>query len=332
MNRTLSRALAGAMLLAVAVAPTLVPDAAWAQTRWQMPTPYPPQNFHTVNVMRFVEEVRTATNGRLDITVHAAGTLLPLPQILRNVQTGDVQAGEVLLNALENEDAIFGADAVPFLVTSYDAALRLYQAQRPLLEQRLGARGVRLLYAVAWPPQGFYANRAINTIADMRGLNFRSYGPSAARFGELVGANVSTIQVAELSQALATGRVNSMITSGVTGSEARIWETPVRFYYELNAWIPKNAVVVNERAFQALDQATRDVVLRAAAAAEERGWAASREAAQRGVDQLRQNGMQVAAPSDQLMREMRAIGVRMAEDWERRAGAEGQALLAPFKQ
>jgi TRAP-type C4-dicarboxylate transport system substrate-binding protein len=185
---------------------------------------------------------------------------------------------------------------------------------------------------VPWPPQGFYANRALNSLADMRGLSFRSYGPSAARFGELVGANVSTIQVSELSQALATGRVNSMITSGVTGSEARIWETPVRFYYELNAWIPKNAVIVNERAFQALDQATRDIVLRAAAAAEQRGWAASVEAAQAGVNALRQNGVQVAAPSEQLVREMRAIGVRMAEDWERRAGAEGQALLAPFKQ
>jgi TRAP-type C4-dicarboxylate transport system substrate-binding protein len=329
MNRRKSLALAGALSLAAALGRGA---RAQAPTRWQMPTPYPPQNFHTVNIQRFVDEIRTGSSGRLDITVHPAGTLLPLPQILRNVQTGDVQAGEVLLNALENEDPIFGADAVPFLVTSYDAARRLYQAQRPLLERRLSARGVRLLFSVPWPPQGFYASRAINTVADMRGLNFRSYGPSAARFGELVGANVSTIQAAELSQALATGRVNAMITSGVTGSDSRVWESPVRYYYELNAWIPRNAVFVNERAFQALDEATRAVVLRAAAAADERGWAASVEAAQRGVDTLRQNGVQVAAPSEQLVREMRAIGVRMAEDWERRAGAEGQALLAPFKQ
>ncbi|MBL8835501.1 MAG: TRAP transporter substrate-binding protein [Alphaproteobacteria bacterium] len=324
MKRLLSLAVAGALSIAA--------GAASAQTRWQMPTPYAPQNFHTVNVQQFVDEIKAGTNGRLDITVHAAGTLLPLPQILRNVQTGDVQMGEVLLSALENEDPIFGADAVPFLVTGYDAALRLYQAQRPLLERRLSARGIRLLYAVAWPPQGFYANRAINTIADLRGLNFRSYGPSAARFGELVGAAVSTIQAAELSQALATGRVNSMITSSVTGTDSRVWESPVRFYYEIDAWVPKNMVVVNERAFQSLDQATRDLMLRAAASAEQRGWAASRAASQRGLETLRQNGVQVSRPSEQLMRELRAVGVRMAADWEGRAGAEGQALMAPFKQ
>lgn len=318
--------------LTVSLAGLLAATMASAQTKWQMPTPYPPTNFHTVNIRQFVDEIKAATNGGLDIAVHAAGSLLPLPQILRNVQTGDVQIGEILLSALENEDAIFGADAVPFLVTGYEAAERLYRAQKPLLERRLGQRGVRLLYAVAWPPQGFYAAKPLNTLADVKGLNFRSYGPGAARFGEIVGANVSTIQAAELSQALATGRINAMITSSVTGNDARVWESPVKWYFELDAWVPKNAVIVNERAFQGLAPAAREAVLKAAAAAETRGWQASREASQKGLEGLRQNGVRVERPSASLATEFRALGARLAADWESRAGAEGQALLAPFKQ
>lgn len=319
-------------LIAFVFALLAVCAGAQAQTRWQMPTPYPPTNFHTVNIVQFTEEIRRATNGQLDIAVHPAGTLLPLPQILRNVQTGAMQMGEILLSALENEDPIFGADAVPFLVRGYDAARRLYDAQKPLLERRFGARGVRLLYAAPWPPQGFYAARALTSMDDLRGLSFRSYGPSAARFGQLVGASVSTIQVAELSQALATGRVNSMITSSVTGSDTRVWESPVRWYYTLDAWVPKNAVIVNAAAFNALDQAARDAILRAAAAAEERGWRNSAEAAARGNDLLRQNGVRIETPNEALVRGLTEVGRRMAEDWESRAGDEGRALMAPFKQ
>lgn len=310
----------------------LAAGAAQAQTRWQMPTPYPPQNFHTVNIVAFADQIRRETNGRLDITVHPGGTLLPLPQILRNVQTGDVQIGEILLAAFENEDPIFGADNVPFVVTGYDAAVRLMERQRPLLERRFQQRGIRLLYMVAWPPQGFYGPRALNTIEDLRGLSFRSYGPSAARFGQMVGANVTTIQAAELSQALGTGRVNSFISSPVTGVDARVWESPVRWYYDMQAWLPKDAILVNERAFQALDQATRDIVLRAAAAAQERGWAASRQANTDNVEALRRNGMNVNTPSAALMQGFQRIGRELANDWIQRAGQDGRDLMAPFMQ
>jgi TRAP-type transport system periplasmic protein len=320
------------LLTAVFAAWALAGGGAAAQTRWQLPTAYPPQNFHTLNVVEFVNEVRQATSGRLDITVHPAATLLPLPQILRNVQTGAMQMGETLLNAHENEDAIFGADQVSFLVTSYAAARQLYERQKPLIDARFQRRGVRMLYSVPWPPQALYTARAINSIEDMRGLVFRSYGPSSARFGEIVGLQVTTVQAAELSQALATGRVNSMITSSVTGVDSRVWESPVRFYYSIDAWLSRNAVIVNEAAFNGLDQATRDLVLRAAASAETRGWRMSEEAWQRGVETLRQNGVRIEAPSAQLTRQLREVGVRLAADWEGRAGDEGRALLAPFKQ
>ena len=318
-------------IFAAATAIALSAGAASAQSKWDMPTPYAPGEFHTVNIVQFADEVKKATGGKLEIVVHPAASLLPLPQIKRNIQTGQVQIGEILLSSLENEDPIYGIDTVPFLVTSYDAAKKLADSSLPVLRERMMKQGIRILYAVPWPPQGFYASKAMGSVADMKGLKFRSYGPSAARFGELVGASVQTIQAAELSQALATGRINSMITSGATGSGVKVWESDVKWFYELDAWLPKNAVIVNEAAFKGLDQATQNALLKAAADAETRGYELSKKRTADSLVLLKQNGMNVQKPGPQLIADLKKVGAAMAEDWEKRAGAEGAKLLAPFK-
>ncbi|HZH28733.1 MAG TPA: TRAP transporter substrate-binding protein [Azospirillaceae bacterium] len=299
---------------------------------WQMPTGYPPGNFHTQNIQAFADQVKADTGGKLEIVVHPGGSLMPLPQIKRNVQSGDIRIGEVFLPGLENEAPVFGMDAVPFVVTGYDRAKQLWDASRPLVEAQLKGQGIRVLYAVPWPPQGLYANRELKSVADMRGLRFRSYGPSAARFGELAGLSVSTIQAAELSEALATGRINAMLTSPVTGVDSRVWETSVKFYYDIQAFLPKNAVIVNEAAFAALDAPVRDAVLAAARAAETRGWAASQAAAQAATQTLAANGVRVLEPSAELKRDLARIGTQLVEDWGKRAGPEATAVLGRFRQ
>ena len=318
-------------ILTAAFALAMSAGVASAQTKWQMPTPYAPGEFHTVNITQFAEEVKSGTGGKLEIIVHPAGSLLPLPQIKRNVQTGDVQIGEVLLGALENEDPLFGVDTVPFLVSGYEASQKLMSEARPMIEAHLRRQGIRVLYVTPWPPQGFYSYKPLNTIEDLRGLKFRSYAPSAARLGALTGMSVSTIQAAELSEALNTGRINSMITSSATGASAKVWESDVKYYYELDAWVPNNLVIVNERAFQALDKATQDVVLKAAANAEKRGLELSKKRRADATALLRQNGMHVEKPSPKLVEGFRQIGAQMAGDWEKKAGPEAARLLAPFK-
>src|SRR6185295_7945870 len=53
--------------------------AAQAQTKWDMPTPYSDNEFHTLNVKRFVADVKSAAGGQLDITVHTNGSLIKHP-------------------------------------------------------------------------------------------------------------------------------------------------------------------------------------------------------------------------------------------------------------
>ena len=154
---------------------------AQAQTKWEMPTPYSDGEFHTVNVKLFVADVRRATNNQLDIVVHSNGSLIKHPDMLRAVSTGQVNVAEFLLGQFGNEDPVFAADNVPFVAVGYDAAFKFYQAQKPYLEKKLLARGARLLYSVAWPGQGIYSKNALKSVADLRGVKFRTYSPQTAR-------------------------------------------------------------------------------------------------------------------------------------------------------
>jgi TRAP-type C4-dicarboxylate transport system substrate-binding protein len=317
--------------LLAAIAALAVGSTALAQTKWDMPTPYPPTNFHTENVMQFASDVEKATGGKLKIQVHAGASLFKAPEIKRAVQGGQAQIGEILISGYSNEDPLFGVDSVPFLATSYAEAAKLWQASRKPIEERFAKQGMKVLYAVPWPPQGIYTSKPLASIADMKGLKMRTYNPYTSRIAELAGAQPVTIQAAELAQAFATGAVNANITSGATGYDTKAWEV-VKNYYDTQAWIPKNIVFVNQKAFDALDKASQDAVMKAAAEAEKRGWKVSEDKAKWYLEQLKSNGMNVAAPPAQLKADFQKIGATMTEEWLKNAGADGKAVVDAYRK
>ncbi len=318
----LSSILAGALLAALPAA---------AQTRWNLPTAYPADNFHTENLSQFAKDVATATGGKLQITVHANASLFKAPEIKRAVQKGQAQAGEVLMSLHENEDPLYGLDVVPFLATSFTQSRKLWEAQRPVLEKKLARQGLMVLYAVAWPPQGLFAKKDIRTVEDLKGLKWRSYSVGTSRIAELVGAQAVTVQAAELPQALATGTVNAFMSSGATGYDSKVWESLTHFY-DVQAWVPKNMVIMNKAAFDALDPPARDAVLKAARAAEDRGWAAAEEKTRWYTGQLAAKGMKVLPPSPELRAGLQKIGEQLLQDWLKKAGADGQAIVDAYKK
>ncbi|WP_038069081.1 TRAP transporter substrate-binding protein [Thermus scotoductus] len=301
---------------------------AQAQT-WNMATPYPPANFHTQNIQQFVKEVEEATGGRLKITVHPGGSLFPHPQILPAVRNGQVQMGEVLMSLLANENPLFNLDSIPFVATSYEEARRLYQAQRPEVEKWLAQRGVVFLYAVPWPPQGLYTKRPVNTGADLKGLRFRAYNPATARLAELLGMHPVQVEAADIPQAFATGIVEAMITSPVTGVDSQAWDF-ARYFYDVKAWIPKNMVVVGRRAFESLSPQDREVLLQAAKRAEERGWRLSQEQEEKAIQTLASRGMQVVKPSPTLLADLKKVGQTMILEWQKQAGATGVKIYRQY--
>src|SRR5262249_7228542 len=312
---------------AAATAVVLVVSPASAQVgapiNWSLPSAYPADNFHTENLVAFAKDLAETTGGKLAVTVHPNAALFPAPAIKSAVRIGLAQMGEVLLSLHDSEDPMFGIDVVPFVAASYDEARRLWAASRPAIERKLAAQGLMVLFAVPWPPQGIYAKTEINGVADMKGLSWRVYNPATQRIAEIVGAYPVTIQAVDLPQALATGLINAFMTSGATGYDSKAWET-MTYFYDTQAWIPKNVSFVNKAAFEQLDKATQQALLKASAAAETRGWWRSRERTKWYLEQLAAHGLKVLPPSPGLKAGLQRIGEQLTGEWLSKAGAEGQ--------
>ncbi len=318
-------------ILATVLAVPIGARCASAQTKWNLPSAYAANNYHSENLAWFAEEVKNRTGGKLEITVHPGASLFKLPEIKRAVATRQTQMGEVLLALHENEDPIFGLDTLPFLATSYGDAYKLWQAQKPFVARKLDSQGIVLLYAVPWAPNGIYTKKELNSVEDMKGLKMRVYNVGTTRIAEAVGAQAVTVQAAELAQAIATGTVNAFMTSASTGVDSKVWEI-MTHWYDAQAWIPKNVTFVNKAAFAALEKSEQEVILAAAAAAEARGWKIAPERADLHVGELKTRGMKVLAPSQPLADGLRKIGEILVTEWLAKAGADGQAVLDAYRK
>ncbi|WP_028239303.1 TRAP transporter substrate-binding protein [Stutzerimonas azotifigens] len=318
-------------LPALACAIGLATFDAQAAERWNMTVENPDGNSITEVAKEFARNVAAATDNELQIRVHSNSVLFKRPEVKRAVQTGQVQAGDVLMSVLGNEDPIFEADSVPFLARSYPEARKLWQASRPLIEARLEKQGIRLLYAMPWSPQSIYTQKPVNGMADFKGMKFRAYNPATSRMVELMGAVPTVINVAEVPQAFSTGMINAMLTSPTTGVDTQAWDF-AKHYYDVQAFIPKNMVIVNARAFGRLPEAAQKAVLDAAAKAEEQGWQAAEAETGELVKKLADNGMQIhaEAPAD-IEAALADIGRTMTDEWLRKAGEDGQKVVGAFQ-
>ncbi|SDW62244.1 TRAP transporter substrate-binding protein [Litoreibacter albidus] len=298
---------------------------------WDMPTPYGDATFHTQNISQFADDVRAATDGALDITIHSAGSLFPHAEIKGAVRNRQVPIGEFFLSRLSNEDLAYGIDSQPFVATSYDDAATLWAAQKPVITELLAEQGLKPLFSVPWPAQGLYTNGEIESVADLNGLRFRAYNAALEEFATLAGAAPVQIEASDIPQAFATGQVAAMITSPSTGVNSTAWDF-VTHYSPINAWVPKNIVVVNQRVFDGLDADTQAAVLTAAEAAEARGWEMSVAEADSKTAALAENGITVYEPSAQLVSDLEGIGKTMLENWTANASDSAKSILDAYSK
>jgi TRAP-type transport system periplasmic protein len=315
-------------LLLVAVLMTIA-SVSFAQSTWRLASGYSDASFHTANLREFANDVSRSTNGKLSIEIRSNNSLVKLAEIRNAVGAGTVELGEVILTGVSKEFPLAGADAVPFVVGSLNEAKRLWGLQRPALEKQLGAKGLVLLYSVPWPSQGLYSARPIVKKTDFSGARMRTYNATTVRIAELLGANAVDVPMVQVADALASGRMDSMISSAVTGVENKVW-SHLKYFYEINAWTPKNAVILNAAAFSKLSLGEQSALREAARLAEERGWKMSRIAAQEALQTLKLNGVKVEAMPPNLEREFTRLGERFSREWIREAGVQAGELFTTF--
>jgi len=297
---------------------------------WDMPTPYGDSTFHTVNIRQFAADVETATNGGLTITVHSAGSLFPDGEIKNAVRSRKVAAGEFFLSTLSNEDLAFGIDSQPFVATSYADAMKLWAAQKPVITELLAKQDLMPLFSVPWPAQGLYTNGEITNVDCLAGLRFRAYNAALEQFATLAKAAPVQVEASEIAPAFATGQVEAMIRSPSTGANSKAWDF-VSHYTAIDAWVPKNIVVVNKRVFDRLDGDTQAAVLAVVAAAETRGWEMSAAEAAEETQTMADNGMTIVQPSDDLVAGLKDIGAAMLENWNAKARDDAKVILSQYQ-
>jgi TRAP-type C4-dicarboxylate transport system substrate-binding protein len=317
--------------LAVAVAAVIgvVAGAQAQQFKWNMPTPYADGSFHTKNTRMFAEEIKQATGGRLDITIHSNGSLFKVPEMKRAVQTGQVPIAELNLPAYGNESPFFETEVILFQAQGYEAAARMWKVARPYVEKRLADQGMTVLYTVPFPGMGMISKGSVTKLADMKGTKQRTWGPIATRFSELVGATPTTLQASELSQAFSAGIVDSTLTSSTTGVATQAWDY-AKYFIDLEATHSKDTIVVNTKAFQGLPKDIQEAVLKAAATAEKRGWEWAKTEGEETKARLAKEGMIILKPDPAFAAELRKVGDTMAQDWMKRAGPDGVAMFKEY--
>ena len=302
-----------------------------AAEEWTMASGYPDGNFHTTNIQMFVDEVAGKSGGELEITLHTNQSLFKLPETKRAVQTGQVQLGELLLVQYGNENPFFEVSAIPMLADSYPAAEELWGLTKPLVAEALAVQGVKLLYGVPWPVQGFYSQAPLETAADVAGQKFRAYSAVTARMAEELGMIPTTIASSEIPQAFATGLVSVMYTSPQTGIDSQAWDF-TQYFTNVGGNFSMNVVVASQEAFDGLDEAAQNALLEAADAAEARGWQMSQEVTAEQIATLEENGMEVSDPSAEFLAELQAVGATLTEEWLAKAGTAGADVVAKLKQ
>lgn len=311
------------------VVATLSTVSANAET-WDMPMAYSATNFQSETGAEFAECVTLGTGGALTIQTHPGGSLYAGAEIKRAIQTGQVNIGERLLSGHQNENALFGVDSIPFLATSFEESEELWSIAKGPLSELLAEQNMHLLYSVPWPGQGLYFDREVNALDDAKGLKFRAYNTASARMSELAGLLPVQIEAAELSQAFSTGVAQGMVSSGATGYDRKSWES-LSHYYDVNAWMPRNYVLVNIDAWNGLDDATKNVINACSSVAEYAGDWRSIQYSEFTVSELAKHGMTTGPASDELAAELKVIGETMTAEWLEAAGEEGQKIVDAFR-
>lgn len=303
--------------------------ASAATTTWTMASGYPENSFLTQNIRIFIEEVKKASDGRLEIDLRPDSTLIKHDAIKRAVQSGQVPIGEIRLGVYGNESPMYILDSVPNLAKDYDEARMLMESQKPFFAKLFGKNGMRIITYVAWPGQGFYTRMPIDSPDDFQGKKLRIYSQATQKMGDLLGFRSIILPFAEVSQAFATGMIDSLFTSAQTGTDTQVWDNSKYFTYT-GTMHNKNAIIVNERALRALDKDLQKIVIEAGERATRRGWEMSAKSNQDRVEVLRSHGIVVTEASPAIQEALQKVGQTMIEDWRQTASPEEREVLDSY--
>lgn len=295
-----------------------------AAASWSVLGPAPAHRVASQSVQGFAESVALSTAGGVTLEL-APGA--DAATVLAHVAAARAAMGVFPLALLEAGNPVLAMDRVPFLVTNFVQARKLWQVLRPEVERVLQARGLVLLYAVPSPPPAPIARRPLLTLAAWRGLRLRVAEPALQPLSRALGAQ--PVSAVDLADALAGGKAEVAFASAAYAADVRAWDYASDFL-DASAWYPKQLVAVNRGVLSALDKGQREALLAAARAAGDQAWVLSEQATRDGVQKLRDYGVKTAEPSVALLIQLEALGRDLLFRWSDAAGETGARLVEAY--
>ena len=315
-----------AMLLATVA---LLGTTAAPATDLKMASGYPDANYLTLTVRDFIADASKRSNGSLKIELHNNQTLVKLPEMMRAAQTNQVALADVRLGNYGNQDPVYIVDAIPFVAGDYDSALKLWQASKPYLVDSFAKRGLKVLFAMWNPPQGFYTVKPVATAEDLAGLKLRIYSTETRRMGELLKAEPLIVQFGEVPQAFSTGLINAMFTSPQTGIDTQAWDF-VKNLTMVGALFTKQLVAINADVFAKLPKGEQDALVAAGSAAERAGFERMKTLTTEQLALIKGKGINVTEASPAFIAELKKAGKQMQDEWTAKATPEQRKVLADY--
>ncbi|WP_101340274.1 TRAP transporter substrate-binding protein [Cereibacter azotoformans] len=290
----------GRITVIAAFAASVAATSASAQTQWDMSIVWPEGNFHTQNAMAFADAVREATDGEVEITVHSGGALgIKGPEGMAAVRDGLVPIAEILLNQQVGEAPVLGIETLPFLAPSMSELALLHKFYRPKLDEVAAGMNQKILYMVPWPGQAVFAPNPINTVEDLKGLTIRVVDSNGNDFFGALGATPIQMPWGEVVPSLAAGTIKGVTTSSSSGVDGAFWEF-TKHMSTFNWQASSNIMSVNLDAWNGLPAETQAAIEETAANLEGQFWLNSRAEDDKKLATLRENGVEITAPSPEL--------------------------------
>jgi TRAP-type C4-dicarboxylate transport system substrate-binding protein len=300
---------------------------------WIANSVWPENNHHSKGLQEFAEKLNTATDGQVQLQVQTGGALgFKGPELLKAVRDGLVPVSDILTSGVAGDEPLFEVVTLPFLVKNFEEGKILNDIARPYFDKVAEEKwNQKILYVAPWPPAGFWTKEEVNSLSDMEGLKMRTYDKNGALVVEATGGTPHPLPFSEVYSSLATGVIDSVLTSTPTAVDAKFWEV-LDNYVPANVTMATNLVTVNLKEFNKLDEETQEKVLQAGKEMEAAMWEKVAQLDKDKEAEVNENGITTLQPSDEFMNDLAEKTEEIRQEWLKQAPAEAQEIVDKFKE
>jgi TRAP-type C4-dicarboxylate transport system substrate-binding protein len=308
-------------------------SSVFAKTKLDLATTYSGQNLHARTLCDFAQQVKKASNGEIIVSVHEGGAMgLKDEDHFTAIADGIVPMASVLMGAAVGTSPIFALSTSPFLVQGFEESKLLRDIAMPYYEEEAKRLNQKILYTCPWPPSAVHAKRPITEYEDLDGLRIRTYDKKGTEVLQKAGANAVVMSWGDVYPALATGTIDSVLTSTTSAVAGKFWEV-LTDTTMVNFAIPVNMININLDTFNSLPQEHQDILVQVGQKMEKKWWQEAEDTMDEEIAILRENGMTVHEEiSDELAGKLRESGQYIIDNWLEKVGSDGEEILQQFNE